>query len=114
MCTIRQLRTAAALAALACTLAVAALTPPASAGPRDEERYYSSYGDPAPTSSALAQERYYSSYREPEPRAAPDAAGGRGNTPLLVALCIGSALVLVAGGLAGHHRKNVRRELFHA
>lgn len=108
MCTIRHRRTAAALSALACTLAVAALTAPASAGPRDEERYYSSYEDPAQTSSALAQERYYSSYREPELRTAPDAARGRDNTPLLIALCIGSALVLVAGGLAGHHRKNRR------
>jgi hypothetical protein len=108
MCTIRHRRTAAALSALACTLAVAALTASASAGPRDEERYYSSYGEPA-VPSALAQERYYSSYPEPELRTAPDAARGRDNTALLAALCMGSALVLVAGGLAGHHRKNRRQ-----
>jgi hypothetical protein len=113
MCTIRPRPTAAALSALACTLAVAALTASASAGPRDEERYYSSYGDPA-ASSALAQERYYSSYGEPELRTAPDAARGRDNIPLLVALCIGSAFILVAGGLAGHHRKNRRRHEVHA
>jgi hypothetical protein len=103
MCTIRRLRTAAALSVLACTLTIAA---PASAGPRDQERYYSSYGDPAPTSSALAQEKYYSSYGKPELRSAPDAAGGRDSTPLLIALCISTPLVLVAGGLAGHYRKH--------
>jgi hypothetical protein len=107
MSTIRHLRAAAALCALACTLAVAA---PASAAPRDEERYYSSYGNPAPASSALAQEQYYSSYGEPDLRTAPDPASGRDNTPLLVALCISSALVLVAGGLAGHHLKKRRRQ----
>jgi hypothetical protein len=98
-----QLRRTAALCALACTLALAA---PALAGSRDQERYYSSYGGPALT-SALAQERYYTSYPGPETRPAPRATSD-GNALLITALSISGAAVLVAAGLAGHHRNNRR------
>jgi hypothetical protein len=101
-----QLRRTAALCALACTLALAPLAAPALAGPRDQERYYSSYGDPGLT-SALAQERYYTSYPGPETRTAPQAASD-GNALLIIALSIGGALVLVAAGLAGRHQTNRR------
>jgi hypothetical protein len=101
-----QLRRSAALGALACTLALAAFATPALAGPRDQERYYSSYGDPAMT-SALVHERYYTSYPGPDTRTAPqDAADG--NALLVISLSIGGALVLVAAGLAGHRRTNRR------
>jgi hypothetical protein len=101
-----QLRRSAALCALACTLALAAFATPALAGPRDQERYYSSYGDPAMT-SALAQEHYYGSYPAPDTPKAPQAASD-GNALLIIALSIGGALVLVAAGLAGHQRTNRR------
>ena len=98
-----QLRRSAALCTLACTLALAA---PALGGSRDQERYYSSYGDPAMT-SALAQEHYYGSYPAPDTPKAPQAASD-GNALLIIALSIGGALVLVAAGLAGHQRTNRR------
>jgi len=101
-----RLRRSAALCALACTLALAAFAAPALAGSRDQERYYSSYGDPALT-SALAHERYYTSYPGPDTRTAPQAASD-GKALLIVALSIGGAAVLVAAGLAGHHRTNRR------
>jgi hypothetical protein len=101
-----QLRRFAPLCALACALALAT---PALAGSRDQERYYSSYGDPAMT-SALAQERYYTSYPGPETRTAPQATRD-GNALPIVALSIGGALVLMAAGLAGHHRTNRRHRV---
>ena len=101
-----RLRRSAALCALACTLALAALAASASAGSRDEERYHSSYGDPGMT-SALAQEHYYGSYAGPETRTAPHTARDD-NELLILALSISGALVLVAAGLAGHQR-NYRR-----
>jgi hypothetical protein len=100
MSTTRHLRRRAALCALASALAVAALAAPASAGPRDVERYYSSYPDPATSSSALAQEQQYSSYGEPQPLTASDAAAP-GDTRLVLVLGIGGALVVMAAGLAG-------------
>jgi hypothetical protein len=101
-----RLRRTAALCALACTLALAALAAPAWGVSRDQERYYSSYGDPALT-SALAQERYYTSYPSPETRPAPQATSDR-NALLITALSISGPAVLVAAGLAGHHRNNGR------
>jgi hypothetical protein len=101
-----RLRRSAALCALACTLALAALAASASAGSRDQERYYSSYGDPGMT-SALAQEHYYGSYAGPETRTAPHAARDD-NELLILALSISGALVLVAAGLAGHQRNHRR------
>jgi hypothetical protein len=98
-----QVRRYAAPCALACTLALAA---PASAGPLDQGRYYSPYGDPAIT-SALAQEHYYGSYPGRETPPAPHAAGD-GSPLLIIALSIGGALVVVAAGLAGRQR-NTRR-----
>ena len=66
------------ICAIVCALLASALTGVARAGVNEQtraalaqERYYSSYGEPAPTdaatSAALAQERYYSSYGDPEP-----------------------------------------------
>ena len=98
-----RLRRSAAPYALACALALAA--PAFAAPPRDQERY-SSYGDPA-ISSALTQERYYGSYLGPETPTAPHAARD-GNEPLIIALSIGGALVLLAAGLAGHNRRHRR------
>jgi predicted dienelactone hydrolase len=100
MSTTRHLRRYAALSALACALALAALAAPASARPPDQERYYSSYADPATSSSALAQEQHYSSYGKPQPLTAPDAAAD-GDMRLILVLSIGGALVLVAAGHAG-------------
>jgi hypothetical protein len=101
-----RLRRSAALCALACTLALAALAASASAGSRDQERYYSSYGDPGMT-SALAQEHYYGSYAGPETRTAPHTARDD-NELLILALSISGALVLVAAGLAGRQRNHRR------
>jgi hypothetical protein len=107
MSTTRHLRRRAALSALACALALAALAASASAGPRDRERYYSSYADPAP-SSALAQEKQYASYGEPQPLTPPEAAAD-GDMRLILVLSIGGALVLVAAGLAGRRWSTRRR-----
>jgi hypothetical protein len=101
-----RLRRSAALLALACTLALTPLAAPALAGSRDQERYYSSYGDPGMT-SALAQEHYYGSYLGPETRTAPHAARDDNELQIL-ALSIGGALVLVSAGLAGYQRNHRR------
>jgi hypothetical protein len=107
----RQLRRSAALCALACTLAFAALAASAVAAPRDQERYYASYGDPRAAPGALAQEQYYASpTARRDPAKAPDAETGR-DTRLILALSIGGALALVAvAGVAGRRRSERRHD----
>jgi hypothetical protein len=80
---------------LAAVLALAVPVAAAAQSPLEQERYYSSYGEPA-QSDSLAQERYYSSYGEPEPAAAPaaDAAPADDDAPWKALALVSGALVL--------------------
>jgi hypothetical protein len=83
-----------------------------------QERYYASYGKPAPltragsavaddTDAALAQERYYASHGAPAPltkagsAVAADTGDGIAPLPFVIAL-VGALLVGLAGGSALH------------
>ena len=119
----RRTHRPAIVCALACALLASTLGGPpaarASTGPQTasalaQERYYSSYGNPATTdagsSAAQAQERYYSSYGEPEPLTLPQSPAPTDDTPWLpIALAIAVALTVAAASTTQLRRLRIRR-----
>jgi hypothetical protein len=86
----RWITVLAAVLALAVPTAAAAQSDPLA-----QERYYSSYGEPA-QSDLLAQERYYSSYGEPAAAASPAPAVPADDGAPWKALALVSGALVVA------------------
>ena len=109
------------ICAIVCALLASALTGVARAGVNEQtraalaqERYYSSYGEPATTdaatSAALAQERYYSSYGEPEPLTVAHAPEPSDDAQWLpIALSVSVALAILAASATTARRLRIRR-----
>lgn len=109
MSIIHRLRRPAQLCAIACVLLVPAMCGAAiaAAQPLKEERYYSSYANPA-SSPAQAVEQYYASYGDPEPLS-PSPAPSNDAPWLLISLSIAGALVIVAASTTQLRRVRIRR-----
>jgi hypothetical protein len=111
------------ICAIVCALLASAVTGavPASANGRTQqdvalaqERYYTSFGDPATidvsTAAAEAQERYYSSYGEPAPLTVAQSPEPSNDTPWLpIALSVAGALAIVASSAMLARRLRIRR-----
>ena len=108
--------------AIVCALLASALTSVAPAGANErtqaaalaQERYYSSYGEPAAidagTAAAQAQERYYSSYGDPEPLTGARSPQPSDDTPWLpIALSVTVGLAIVAASATLARRLRIRR-----
>ena len=76
-----------------------------------QERYYSSYGTPAPSrAAALSQERYYSSFGEAEPLTVPQSPAASDDIAWLpIALAGVAALAIVAASSTQVRRLRIRR-----
>jgi hypothetical protein len=109
------------ICAIVCALLASALTGVARAGANEhtraalaQERYYSSYGEPATTdaatSAAEAQERYYSSYGEPEPLTVAQAPEPSDDAQWLpIALSVAVTLAILAASATAARRLRIRR-----
>jgi hypothetical protein len=107
----RCLRRSAQLCFLACALLVPAGGGAAfaAADPLAQERYYSSYQTPDPSTGSSAQEQYYSSYGDPMPLTAPQSPSSDETPWIAFALSIAGALSIVAVSATQLRRIRVRR-----
>jgi hypothetical protein len=114
MSTVRRPATAW-LGALACALLLWPLPAPASGASSAsqeallaQERYLSTFPVPEPAGEPSPEERYYASYGEPAPLMAPGASAPSGEAPSVVlAVACGAAGSLVLIGLTRSRRSRV-------
>jgi len=98
--TARRINRPAIVCALACALLASATSGTAAARPNQYTH----------ASAALAQERYYSSYGEPAPLTAPQPPAPSDDTPwLLIGLSIAAALAIAAASATQLRRLRIRR-----